>query len=66
MCVLMDNATFRYHLPETSLRISENYISEVFGQMCGARCAVHAHIFLFLTLEASIYRVAQSHLELDV
>jgi hypothetical protein len=38
---------FRYRLPGTSLCILENYISNVFDQMLGARCAVHAHIFLF-------------------
>ena len=57
---------FRYYLPGASLRILENYISEVFGQMLGARCAVHAHRFLYLTLEASMYRVAQSNLKLGV
>jgi hypothetical protein len=34
--------------------------------MYGARCAVHAHRFLSLTLEASMYNVAQSNLELGV
>ena len=32
--------------------------------MLGARCAVHADRFLYLTLDASMYRVAQSNLEL--